>query len=193
MWQSQYGPSCIGTVHDHQHCRHRIALIPVDDKTRAFKASLAATLSSFMLRQEAEILKIPRDLRQMKLGDLEAKWGGSWAGTVQRIARGKIEEREKAEKAERDRRREEEEAKGKRWVFPLRFVLHELQTEGREEIKGYSVGMRLIVENELKRPLRRRLLQAGLTRTVSHSRSYAVHLADSSPARRSSEQAFRSF
>jgi hypothetical protein len=92
------------------------ALTSVDDKTRAFKASLAATLSSFMLRQEAEILKIPRDLRQMKLGDLEAKWGGSWAGTVQRIARQKIEERERAEKAERERRREEEELRGKRWV-----------------------------------------------------------------------------
>ena len=50
----------------------------------------------------------------MKLRDLEAKWGGSWAGTVQRIARGKLVEREKAEKAERDRRREEEEIKGKR-------------------------------------------------------------------------------
>lgn len=91
-------------------------LTPVEDKTRAFNSALAATLSSFMLRQEAEILKIPRDLRSMTLGQLEAQWGGSWAGTVQRIAREKMEEREREEAAQREKARLEEEAKGKRWV-----------------------------------------------------------------------------
>lgn len=71
-------------------------------------------MSSFLLRQDAEILKIPRDLRSMTLKDLEDKWGGSWSGTVQRIARAKIEEREKEEAAEREKARLEEEARGKR-------------------------------------------------------------------------------
>ncbi|KAK1925385.1 hypothetical protein DB88DRAFT_483752 [Papiliotrema laurentii] len=88
--------------------------LEVEDKTRAFNSALAATLSSFMLRQEAEILKIPRDLRSMTLGQLEAQWGGSWAGTVQRIAREKMEEREREEAAQREKARLEEEAKGKR-------------------------------------------------------------------------------
>jgi len=65
-------------------------------------------LSSFALRQEAEILKLPRELRSMKLGDLENKWAGSWKETVQKMLQDKIEERERAEKAERERAAEEE-------------------------------------------------------------------------------------
>ena len=74
-------------------------------------------LSSFALRQEAEILKLPRELRSMKLGDLDNKWAGSWKETVQRMLQDKIEERERAEKAERERAAEEE-MKLKRCVAP---------------------------------------------------------------------------
>ena len=66
-----------------------------------------------MMRQETEILKIPRELRKMTLADLEAKWGGSWSGTLQRITRDKIDEREKEEVAAREKA-EAEEMKGKR-------------------------------------------------------------------------------
>ena len=78
------------------------------DKTRAFRSQLQATLAAFLLRQETEIFKIPRELRNMTLGDLSTKWAGSWAGTVQRIAREKIEE------AERERDREEREKEKER-------------------------------------------------------------------------------
>lgn len=74
-------------------------------------------LSSFALRQEAEILKLPRELRSMKPGDLDKKWAGSWKETVQRMLQDKIEERERAEKAERERAAEEG-MKLKRCVAP---------------------------------------------------------------------------
>jgi hypothetical protein len=35
----------------------------------------------------------------MKLGDLQAKWDGSFAGTLQRITRERFEEREREEAA----------------------------------------------------------------------------------------------
>lgn len=81
------------------------------DKTRAFKASLAAVLQSFVMRQEAEILKLPRELRSMKLSDLEGKWAGSWKETVQRMLQEKMEERERvrAEQAEGERAKAVEE------------------------------------------------------------------------------------
>lgn len=67
-----------------------------------------------MLRESAEMLKIPRELRMMSMKELEGKWGGSWSGTVQRIARAKIEDREREEAAAKEKARLEEEARGKR-------------------------------------------------------------------------------
>jgi hypothetical protein len=49
----------------------------------------------------------------MKLGDLQGKWGGSFAGTLQRIARERMEAREREEK---EKGGVVEEANGKRWV-----------------------------------------------------------------------------
>ena len=93
--------------------------LEVADKTRAFQASLSATLESFLRRQETEILKIPRDLRGMTLVELEDKWGGSWRGTVQRLARDRLEEQERRriqeeEEQARLRREVEAETQGKR-------------------------------------------------------------------------------
>lgn len=76
------------------------------DKTRSFKASLEISLQAFLIRQESEIMRLPREMRTMTLGELEGKWGGSWAGTLQRIAREKIEVRLKEE--------EERNGRGKR-------------------------------------------------------------------------------
>lgn len=56
-------------------------------------------------------MKIPKDLRGMTLGELSDKWGGSWAGTLQRIARERIEERDA-----KDAKIEEEVQAGKRLV-----------------------------------------------------------------------------
>lgn len=85
-----------------------------------FTTALETTLTVFMARQDLEIMKIPHELRSMTLGELELKWGGTWAGTVQRIARLKIEEREREEREEREReekeRREREEGMRKRLV-----------------------------------------------------------------------------
>ena len=79
------------------------------------------------MRQESEILKIPRDLRGMTIADLEPKYGGSWAGTLQRIAREKMDLRQKEEEEkERALKAQEEAIKGKRWVrtsFPSETFL----------------------------------------------------------------------
>ena len=81
------------------------------DKTRNFRESLCARLKSFQIRQEMELLKIPRELRNMTLGELEKRWGGSWAGTLMRI---KKEEMEALEKKEREREQEGKLENGKR-------------------------------------------------------------------------------
>lgn len=90
------------------------------DKTRNFQAYHQATLDSFNMRQDVEITKLPSELRKMTLRQLENVWGGSWAGTLQRIAREKWESRERErEKQEEEERREREAAAaahGKRQV-----------------------------------------------------------------------------
>ena len=63
-------------------------------------------MKSFQVRQETELLKIPRELRGMTLGSLVDKWGGSWGGTLMRIKR---EELEESERKEREREEEEKE------------------------------------------------------------------------------------
>lgn len=74
---------------------------------------LTQTLSSFSLREETEILSIPRELRNMTLGELEEKWGGGWAGTFHRIKAERFEVQEK-EREERQEKGREEAVKGKR-------------------------------------------------------------------------------
>jgi len=87
----------------------------VADKTRNFRDSLSARLKSFQVRQETELLRIPRELRNMTLGEFEGKWGGSWAGTLMRLKRDEMEEEEER----REREEEERMEKGKRWVTLL--------------------------------------------------------------------------
>lgn len=86
----------------------KLTVCVVADRTRHFTSSLEVTLTVFLARQDLEIMKIPHELRRMTLGELEAKWGGTWAGTVQRIARLKLEEREREEREEREREEEKE-------------------------------------------------------------------------------------
>ncbi|OCF41488.1 hypothetical protein I317_04691 [Kwoniella heveanensis CBS 569] len=87
--------------------------LEVADKTAYFRSVLARTLTSFRMREESEILSIPRELRSMTLGELEAKWGGGWAGTLQRIRRESFEAREKV-REEKEEKEREEVVKGKR-------------------------------------------------------------------------------
>lgn len=67
----------------------------VNDRTRAFQASLCATLSSFKIRQETELMRIPRELRSLTLRELRERWGGSWKGTLLKLAKERVEKREK--------------------------------------------------------------------------------------------------
>lgn len=88
----------------------------VEDKIRAFESHLSLTLQAFLLRQDAELFRIPRELRSMTLQDLQKSWGGSLAGTVMKLKRDRIEleERERMEREEEERKARETEAKGKR-------------------------------------------------------------------------------
>jgi hypothetical protein len=92
---------------------------PVEDKIRAFQTHLTITLQSFAMRQDSEIFRIPRELRQLTVRDLRERWGGSLGGTVARMKREQIEaeERVRIEKEEEERKVKEKEAKGKRSVF----------------------------------------------------------------------------
>lgn len=90
----------------------------MDDKIRSFESHLALTLQSFVLRQDSELFRIPRELRTMTLRDLQANWGGSLAGTVMKLKRDRIEveERARLDREEEERKAREKEAKGKRYV-----------------------------------------------------------------------------
>ncbi|WVR06270.1 hypothetical protein IAU60_003300 [Kwoniella sp. DSM 27419] len=87
--------------------------LEVADKTHHFRQILTGTLNSFKLRQESEIVSIPRELRVMTLGELEAKWGGGWAGILQRIRRESFEARERV-REEKEEKERDEVVKGKR-------------------------------------------------------------------------------
>ncbi|TYJ58528.1 hypothetical protein B9479_000737 [Cryptococcus floricola] len=87
--------------------------LEVQDKVAYFRSMLAQTLASFHMREETEILAIPRDLRGLTLRELEDKWGGGWAGTLHRIKteRFEVEQKKREEQEEKDR---DEVVKGKR-------------------------------------------------------------------------------
>ncbi|WWC70674.1 uncharacterized protein I206_104625 [Kwoniella pini CBS 10737] len=87
--------------------------IEVADKTLYFRSILSRTLASFRMREESEILSIPRELRGMTLGELESKWGGGWTGTLQRIRRESFEKKEKV-REEKEEKERDEVVKGKR-------------------------------------------------------------------------------
>ncbi|WWC96013.1 hypothetical protein V866_002880 [Kwoniella sp. B9012] len=87
--------------------------IEVADKTLYFRSILSRTLASFRMREESEILSIPRELRGMTLAELEKKWGGGWAGTLQKIRRESFEKKEKV-REEKEEKEREEVVKGKR-------------------------------------------------------------------------------
>ena len=76
----------------------------VQDKIRSFEAYLSMTVQSLIMHQNSEMFRIPADLRKMTIREIQDKWGGSLAGTVQKMKREKIE----AEERERIRVEEEE-------------------------------------------------------------------------------------
>ncbi|ORX40180.1 hypothetical protein BD324DRAFT_616686 [Kockovaella imperatae] len=88
--------------------------LEVADRTNRFRDSLSATLESFLIRQETEMLKIPRELRNMTLDQLSKHWGGGWKETMQRIAKDRIDAREKEQEAETRDKALNEGDKGKR-------------------------------------------------------------------------------
>ncbi|EIW73656.1 hypothetical protein TREMEDRAFT_59829 [Tremella mesenterica DSM 1558] len=116
--------------------------LEVADKTRAFRSHLQATLSSFLIRQETEIFKIPRELRNMTLGELSTKWAGGWASTTQRIAREKIEEAERErEREEAAQKAEREGAKRKRGTVGTPDATPERKVKSRKD-QGQVAGKR---------------------------------------------------
>jgi hypothetical protein len=68
----------------------------VTDRTRHFHGALTDILNSFLVRQESEILRIPKDLRNVKMKDLKTMWGGDWASTLRHLKeetlKGKLED-----------------------------------------------------------------------------------------------------
>ncbi|KAK8858498.1 hypothetical protein IAR55_002725 [Kwoniella newhampshirensis] len=87
--------------------------LEVADKTQFFRSLLKHTLSSFSTRAESELVLIPRHLRGLTLGELEAKWGGGWVGTMQRMRKESFDAKEKVREEQEEKEREEV-VKGKR-------------------------------------------------------------------------------
>nr|ODN94026.1 hypothetical protein L203_00200 [Cryptococcus depauperatus CBS 7841] len=89
--------------------------LEVQDKLRYFRAMLAQTLASYRMREETEILSIPREVRKMTLGEVEAKWGGNWMETLNKVRaeRFEVEEKKREEVKQKER---QEVVKGKRYV-----------------------------------------------------------------------------
>ncbi|WVN85002.1 uncharacterized protein L203_100139 [Cryptococcus depauperatus CBS 7841] len=87
--------------------------LEVQDKLRYFRAMLAQTLASYRMREETEILSIPREVRKMTLGEVEAKWGGNWMETLNKVRaeRFEVEEKKREEVKQKER---QEVVKGKR-------------------------------------------------------------------------------
>ena len=85
-------------------CLSEMADHVVQDKIRSFEAYLSMTVQSLIMHQNSEMFRIPADLRKMTIREIQDKWGGSLAGTVQKMKREKIE----AEERERIRVEEEE-------------------------------------------------------------------------------------
>jgi hypothetical protein len=59
-------------------------------------------------------VKIPRELRNMTISQLEDCWGGNWGETIKKMRRDEIERREREEEARRREAAIEEEGRGKR-------------------------------------------------------------------------------
>lgn len=66
-------------------------LTPVSHRTATKRAELDSMLSTFLAVVEAEILKIPRDMRTMTLGELDECWAGNFADTSRRLAEKRFE------------------------------------------------------------------------------------------------------
>ncbi|GMK57415.1 hypothetical protein CspeluHIS016_0402490 [Cutaneotrichosporon spelunceum] len=65
--------------------------LEVSHRTATKRAELGSVLSTFLSLAEAEILRIPRDLRTMTLGELEECWAGNFADTSRRLAEKRFE------------------------------------------------------------------------------------------------------
>lgn len=55
------------------------------------RAHLDAALGAFLALVDAEVLKIPRAMRTMTLGELESCWAGNFADTSRALAEKRFE------------------------------------------------------------------------------------------------------
>jgi hypothetical protein len=51
-------------------------------------------LESFKRRQETEVMRIPKELRNMKMKDINTMWGGNWGATLQKLRQMAMENRD---------------------------------------------------------------------------------------------------
>lgn len=86
-------------------------LMTVADRTRMMRQQLELALSTFLAQVDADMLKIPRSMRGMTLGELDACWAGSFIATSRAIAQKQFAEqhpeRDQAETLEIAKRKRE--------------------------------------------------------------------------------------
>ncbi|EJT49556.1 hypothetical protein A1Q1_01300 [Trichosporon asahii var. asahii CBS 2479] len=85
--------------------------LEVADRTRMMRQQLELALSTFLAQVDADMLKIPRSMRGMTLGELDACWAGSFVATSRAIAQKQFAEqhpeRDQAETLELAKRKRE--------------------------------------------------------------------------------------
>lgn len=95
--------------------------LAVEDRTRVFTSALKNVLDSFLIRQESEIMRIPRDLRNQTMSTLNAVWGGDWGKTLQQLKSEVLKERKEEAMQEVVAQVED---KKKRFVILSRTLIH---------------------------------------------------------------------
>jgi hypothetical protein len=82
-------------------------MLLVSDRTRHFHGALSDILNSFLVRQESEILRIPKDLRNVKMKDLKTMWGGDWGTTLRHLKEETLKGKMEDERGEHGKKLEE--------------------------------------------------------------------------------------
>lgn len=119
----------------------------VADRTRMMRQQLELALSTFLAQVDADMLKIPRSMRGMTLGELDACWAGSFVATSRAIAQKQFAEQH----PERDQAETLELAKRKR-ESPLESPRNSKNRESPRDRSCEDLGMKADIQRAPRRP-----------------------------------------
>ena len=71
----------------------------VEERTKSFLSNLDDLITSFEIRQESAIMCIPKNLRNLRMREMNELWGGDWRTTLRKLAEKTMENQQQQEKA----------------------------------------------------------------------------------------------